>query len=271
LEVLLFTVVTAFWLRSFRKASQEKKMSTAVASPTYTTKLKGREEIAEETMAFRFEKPAGFTFTPGQCIDLTLVSPSQTDAEGNARTFSIASAPHEDFLMVATRERDTAFKRVLKSLPLGTEVKMGGPFGDLKLHHDKSRAAVVLTGGIGITPFRSILLNAAKEKLSIPLFVFYANRRPEDAAFLEELQELQKRNLHYKLIACMSKMEKSHRPWEGEKGVINAQLLAKYLKGVDSAIYYITGPPAMVKAMHSLLRDTGVDDDNIRLEEFAGY
>src|SRR5579872_1742098 len=240
-------------------------MSTAVASPTYTTKLKGREEVAEETVSFRFEKPAGFRFTPGQFIELTLLNPPQTDTEGNGRAFSIASAPYEDFLMVATRERDTAFKRVLKNLPLGTEVKMGGPFGDLRLQNDKSRTAVVLTGGIGITPFRSILLNAAKENLSTPIFHFYANRRPEDAAFLEELQELEKRNPHYKLIACMSEMEKSHRPWGGEKGVIDAQLLAKYLKGVVSPIYYITGPPAMVKAMHSLLRDTGVDDGNIRI------
>jgi ferredoxin-NADP reductase len=253
------------------RASQEKKMSIAVASPTYVTKLKGREEVAEQTMAFRFEKPAGFTFIAGQFVDLTLLNPPKTDAEGNGRGFSIASAPYEDFLMVATRERDTAFKQVLKSLPLGTEVKMEGPFGDLKLHHDKSRAAVVLTGGIGITPFRSILLNAAKEKLPIPIFLFYGNRRPEDAAFLGELQELEKRNPHYKLIACMSEMEKSHRPWGGEKGQIDAPMLAKYLKGVVSPLYYITGPPAMVKAMHKLLRDTGVDDDNVRTEEFAGY
>jgi len=148
---------------------------------------------------------------------------------------------------------------------------MEGSSGDLKLHHDKSRAAVVLTGGIGITPFRSILLNAAKEKLAIPIFLFYGNKRPEDAVFLSELQELEKQNLHYKLIACMSEMEKSHRPWGGEKGVIDAQMLAKYLKGVVSPIYYITGPPAMVKAMHALLTGTGVDDDNIHTEEFAGY
>jgi len=246
-------------------------MNTAVASPTYVTKLKSREEVAEQTMAFRFEKPAGFTFTPGQFIDLTLLNPPKTDAEGNGRGFSIASAPYEDFLMVATRLRDTAFKQVLRSLPLGIEVKMEGPFGDLKLHHDKSRAAVVLTGGIGITPFRSILLNAAKEQLPIPIFLFYGNRRPEDAAFLGELQELEKQNLHYKLIACMSEMEKSHRSWRGEKGVIDAQMLAKYLKGVVSPIYYITGPPAMVKAMHAMLSKTGIDDDNIRIEEFAGY
>lgn len=246
-------------------------MSAAAASPTSVTKLRSRDEVAEQTMAFRFEKPAAFTFTPGQFIELTLLNPPKTDAEGDGRTFSIASAPYEEFLMVATRLRDTAFKQVLRSLPLGTEVKMEGPFGDLKLHHDKSRAAVVLTGGIGITPFRSILLNAAREKLPIPIFLFYGNRRPEDAAFLDELQKLEKQNPHYKLIACMSQMEKSQRPWNGERGVIDAPMLAKYLKGVLSPIYYITGPPDMVKAMHKMLKDTGVDDNNTRTEEFAGY
>jgi ferredoxin-NADP reductase len=141
-------------------------MSTAVADwPTFLTKLRDQKEVAERTMAFCFDKPASFKFTPGQFIDITLLNPRDTDSEGNARGFSIATAPYEDFIMVATRLRDTAFKRVLRSVPLGTEVKIEGPFGNLRLHNDKSRAAVVLTGGIGITPFRSILLHAAKEKL----------------------------------------------------------------------------------------------------------
>lgn len=246
-------------------------MGTTVASPTCLMKLTSRQEVAEQTMAFRFEKPASFTFTPGQAIELTLLNPPESDAEGDSRVFSIASAPDEDFIMVATRLRDTAFKRVLRSLPLGTEVKMEGPFGDLKLHNDKSRAAVVLTGGIGITPFRSILLSAAKEKRSLPIFLFYANRRPEDAAFLGELQGLEKANPTHKLIACMSQMEHSHRSWQGETGVINAQMLAKYLKGIIAPIHYITGPPTMVKAMHTMLNDAGVDEDNIRIEEFTGY
>ena len=246
-------------------------MSTTVASPTFLMKLKSRQEVAEQTMAFRFEKPASYTFTPGQFIEMTLLDPPESDAEGNSRVFSIASAPDEDFLMVATRLRDTAFKRVLRSLPPGTEVKVEGPFGDLKLHNDKSRTAVVLTGGIGITPFRSILLNAAKERLPLRIFLFYGNRRPEDAAFLDELQDLEKQNPNYRLIACMSQMENAQRSWQGETGVINAPMLAKYLEGVVSPIYYITGPPTMVKAIHAMLKDTGVDDDNIRIEEFAGY
>jgi ferredoxin-NADP reductase len=247
-------------------------MSTAVATwPKFLAKLKSRQEIAERTMAFRFEKPASFNFTPGQFIDITLLNPPETDPEGNARGFSIASAPYEDFIMVATRLRDTAFKRVLQKFPLDAEVRIEGPFGNLRLHNDKSRTAVVLTGGIGITPFRSILLNAAKEKLPHRIFLFYTNRRPEDAAFLTELQELEKKNPNYKLIACMTEMEKSQQPWSGERGLINRALLEKYLKGASSPIYYITGPPAMTKAMHTMLTDAGVDDDNIRIEEFAGY
>jgi ferredoxin-NADP reductase len=249
-------------------------MSTASVSadwPKFLAKLKDRQKIADHTIAFRFEKPSWFQFTPGQFIDITLLNPPQTDTEGNTRGFSIASALYEDFIMVATRLRDTAFKRVLANIDLGSEVRVEGPFGNLRLHNDPSRAAVLLTGGIGITPFRSILLNAAREKLPHRIFLFYANRRPQDAAFLDELQELEKQNPNYKLIACMSEMERSEHSWEGERGLIDRQMLARYLKEVALPIYYVTGPPAMVKAMHAMLADAGVDDDNIRIEEFAGY
>ncbi len=93
----------------------------------YTVKLVDQKEIAERTMAFSFEKPAGFHFTPGQFIEVTLLNPPETDAEGTTRAFSLASAPFEANLMVATRIRDTAFKRVSKALPFGTEVTITRP------------------------------------------------------------------------------------------------------------------------------------------------
>lgn len=246
-------------------------MSTAATWPVFTAKLKSREEVAERTMAFHFEKPAGWTFKAGQFIDITLLDPPETDAEGNTRGFSIASAPQEETLMVATRLRDTAFKRVLKTAPLGTAVKIEGPFGNLTLHNNAARPAVMLAGGIGITPFRSILFNAAKEKLPHRIFLFYSNRRPEDAPFLESLQALEKENPNYKLIASMTEMEKSHQPWQGEAGRINKGMLDRYLKGAGSCIYYIAGPPGMVKGLHTMLNEAGVDDDDIRTEEFVGY
>ena len=222
-------------------------------------------------MAFHFEKPADWTFKAGQFIDMTLLEPLETDAEGNTRGFSIASAPYEETIMVATRMRNTAFKRVLKTLPLETAVRIEGPFGNLTLHNNATRPAVLLAGGIGITPFRSILFRAAKEKLPHRIFLFYSNRRPEDAPFLEELHALEKENRNYKLIATMTKMEESHRPWHGETGLINKEKLARYLQDAVSPIYYIAGPAGMVKGLHTMLNQAGVDDDDIRTEEFVGY
>ena len=238
---------------------------------TTTLKLTGRQEIAEGTMAFHFEKPAGWTFEAGQAIDITLLAPSETDAEGNTRTFTIASAPYEKSLMVATRMRDTAFKRVLKVMPVGAAVQMEGPTGALTLHGDAARTAVFLSGGIGITPFRSIAVSAAKEHLPHRILLFYSNRRPEDAAFLAELQMLEKENPNYKLIASMTEIEKSRRPWHGETGVIDKEMLARYLKDATSPIYYIAGPPGMVKGLHTMINESGVDENDIRTEEFSGY
>ena len=124
-------------------------------------KLTGRSEVAERTVEFRFEKPQSFGFKAGQFMDLTLVDPPETDGEGNTRAFSINSAPDDPDLVFATRLRDTAFKRVLQSMPLGTVVEGHGPFGNLTLHNDTRRPAVLLAGGIGITPFRSIVRWAA--------------------------------------------------------------------------------------------------------------
>ena len=246
-------------------------MSTAATSPGFICKLKDRKEVAEGTMSFRFEKPSGWAFKAGQYLDMTLLDPSETDSEGNVRSFSIASAPHEETLMVATRMRDTAFKRVLRTMPLGTAVKIEGPSGDLILQNDSTRAAVFLAGGIGITPFRSIVHWAAKEKLPNRIVLFYCNRRPEDAPFLAELQSLESDNPKYKLIASMTEMEKSHRPWDGETGLINQEMLGRHLKGATGPIYYIAGPPTMVKGLHEMLSKVGTIDEDIRAEEFGGY
>jgi ferredoxin-NADP reductase len=246
-------------------------MRTAAASAGFMCKLKDRKEVAEGTMAFRFEKPSGWRFKPGQYLDMTLLDPSETDSEGNVRSFTIASAPHEDILMVATRMRDTAFKNVLKTMPFGTAVKIEGPSGDLILEKDFTRAAIFLAGGIGITPFRSIVHWAAKEKLPSRIVLFYSNRRPEDAPFLAELQNLERDNPKYKLIPSMTEMEKSHQPWNGETGPINQEMLGRHVKGAGSGMQLIAGPPAMVKGLHEMLNKAGVDDNDIRAEEFAGY
>src|SRR5690348_5207639 len=239
--------------------------------PVYQAKLKSREEVAEGTMAFHFERPPGFDFQGGQSVDITLLNRPGTDDEGNTRTVSLASSPADKELIFATRMRDSAFKRSLKSVALGTEVKMDGPMGSFTLHKNAKKPAVFLAGGIGITPFLSMVAQAAHEKRPHQLHLFYSNHRPEDAPFLDFMRRLEKENPNFHLIPTMTEMEKSKRPWEGERGFIDRNMLIKYLNNLNGPIYYLAGPPAMVAAMRKMLLDTKVDEDDIRTEEFAGY
>lgn len=236
-----------------------------------TTLLLDRQTVAEGTMAFRFEKPPGFTFRPGQTVDLTLPHLPDTVAGGNVHTFSLADDPDAAALTVATRMRGSAFKNEFGSMPLGSQFEMQGPFGDFTLPNRDNRWLVLLAGGIGITPFRSMARTAAHRKLGHRMVLFYGNRRPEDAAFLEELQALQQENPHFTCVPVMSEMEKSTRPWTGARGFIDAHLIADPLKDAVEPIYFIAGPPGMVIAMRKMLQGAGVDDDDIRTEEFSGY
>lgn len=237
----------------------------------YETRLVRRETVAEGTMAFYFSKPSGFWHQAGQSILMRLIGPPETDGEGDARTFTIASAPHESELMIATRMRDTAFKRVLKTAPLGTAVTVDGPGGEMVLHDDPARPAAFLAGGIGITPFLSMARHAAHERLPHSIHLFYSNRRPEDAAFLAELQEIERQNPNYRLVATMAEPEKSAQRWSGETGFIRREMLERHLPDLTTPIYYFAGPPPMTMAMQRMLEEIGIGEQAMRYEEFYGY
>ena len=239
--------------------------------PKFETTLKSNETVAEGTMAFHFAKPAGFDFKPGQAMNVSLLDPPETDAKGDRRTFSIVSAPHEDELVIATRMRDTAFKRVLKGMAAGGRVSLRGPSGLFMLDPADPRPAVFLAGGIGVTPFVSMLRDAAQTKLARDLWLFYSNRRPEDAAFFDQLAALPKRHPRVHFVATMAEMEKSSRPWTGERGFLDRAMLERHLKSLAGNVYYIAGPPGLVEAMQKMLTNAGVAEDAIHTDEFIGY
>lgn len=253
-------------------------MPESVDQSSHPLKLTGRSEVAERTLEFRFAKPPGFGFRAGQFMDISLVDPPETDAEGNTRAFSINSAPDDPDLAFTTRLRDTAFKRSLQSIPLGTMFAGQGPFGNLTLHNDTRRPAILLAGGIGITPFHSIARWAAHTGTTHRILLFYANRRPEDAPFLEELRTLEQRNPRFTFVPTMSQAGRSRLLWRGETGHIDQGMVGKYLETAAAEagdthrpVYYIAGPPPMVAALHTMLNTAGVDDDDFRTEDFAGY
>ncbi len=237
----------------------------------FDTRLRRRETVAEGTMAFYFDRPPGFNFEAGQFASFTLVDPPERDDAGDMRTFSLASAPYQGELMIATRMRDTAFKRCLRALPDGAPLEVDGPYGEFTLRADASRPVAMLAGGIGITPFLSMLRHAARTNDGRRRYLFYSNRRPEDAAFLDELRELERADPNLRLIATMAEMEKSSRPWSGETGFIREDLLRKTFDDLAVPLYYAAGPPDMVAAMTQFLTRAGVARAAVIAEEFAGY
>jgi ferredoxin-NADP reductase len=237
----------------------------------FETQLLRSETVAEGTIAFHFAKPAGFSFEAGQSVNLALIDPPETDAKGNRRTFSLVSAPYEDEVVIATRMRDTAYKRVLKAMPPGGRANLRGPAGKFTLDRAETRPAVFLAGGIGITPFVSLLRQTAHDRLARDLWMFYSNRRPEDAAFLDELAGLEQRNSRCRFVGTMTEMEKSSRPWSGETGFLDRAMLERHLKDLATSVYYVAGPPGLVETMQKTLADAGVTDNAIRTDEFFGY
>ncbi len=235
----------------------------------FKTKLINKENVAEGTMAFHFEKPVGFEFKAGQYADYIQINPSETDKEGSERSFTLFSAPYENFIGFTTRMRDTAFKRVMKNMPIGSEIRFDGPEGKFILPKDTSKPVVFLTGGIGITPIRSMVAQATHDGLSQQITVFCSNRTIELAVFNDELHQLSLENNNFRYIPTLSTVADSN--WAGEVGHITADMIRKYIPDLSIPIYYLCGPGKMVKAMSKLLIDNGVKRRNIRTEEFSGY
>lgn len=235
----------------------------------YNLKFIKSEEIATGTMIFYFEKPKDFVYVAGQNADFTLINPSQTDEEGDTRTFSFTSIPSEAELGFATRMRPSAFKNVLKSFVGGEEIQMTGPYGDFTLPENKTQSIVFIIGGIGITPIYSMLKEATKAKSDQKMTLFYANRSQDGAAFLTELLELEKENSNFKLIQIYTQSEVSGE--NIELGHMNTDILKKYLANINDYKYYLSGPEGMVKAMREMLTNEKISGDNIRTEEFSGY
>jgi ferredoxin-NADP reductase len=240
--------------------------------PRTTTQLIARTEVAEGTLAFTLARPAGFNFTAGQYITITLPAPLYTDAKGNSRTFSIASAPQEaGGLTFATRMTGSALKRSLAEMPLGSPVSIFGPAGDFVLPADATLPVVCIAGGIGITPFRSMILDAAARRLPHQITLIYSNRNPEGAAYHEELARLAATWPSLRYLPTMTHAEASQPPWYGERRLVNAEFLREYLGDATRQRFYLAGPPGLVVAVTEAVRAAGAPPAHVVAEEFSGY
>jgi ferredoxin-NADP reductase len=203
------------------------------------------------------------------------------DPKGPIRHFTISSSPTEDFIMFSTRIRDSPYKRRLSTLEQGAKVKVRGPEGQFVLHQDYSKPAVFLSGGIGVTPFRSMIKYATDTQLPLKIIMFDSNRNRENILFKKEFDDWAKINKNLRIIYTISDDEQQQQQssstandWKEEHGRINKAMILKYLDNnmLNNSIFYICGPPSMLKAMQSLLQDDlEIPKERIKVEEFTGY
>lgn len=216
----------------------------------------------------KFAKPENFNFIPGQYGGFTLINPQETDAAGITRRFSILSSPKDDYLAIATRKQNSAFKRILCAMAPGDEIKFAGPTGNFTLHTDINVPAVFIAGGIGIAPFHSILHHVLTQSSQQQFYLFYGNQHLGTAAFLEEFTSLARQHPNFKFIPTLDRAETT---WEGETGYISHTMLKKYIPDIHAPIYYVCGSPTMVTIVQEMLAEMGIDEERIRVEDFPGY
>jgi ferredoxin-NADP reductase len=234
-------------------------------------RLVATDRIAADAAGFTFELRDRITFEAGQTCDITIPSARYQDEKGSIRTFSIASSPGDaPRVLVATRLTGSAFKRTLLEAAAGFEVEFEGPFGSFVLHKNAARPAVFFAGGIGITPFRSMIKDATERRLPHRLTLLYSNRAPESTAFLPDLEAWQRANPNFRLVATVTD-PLGDEPWNYSKGLMDVAFIRPYIGDAAGAVCYLAGPAGFVKAMRTALEECGADPDNIRTEEFPGY
>lgn len=230
-----------------------------------------KEQVSSDGWVFFFDRGEAFDFLPGQWVRMTLPIDA-LDSRGNSRAFSLASSPlQKDHLMIATRIIQSPFKKNLIELKLGTAVKFFGPAGRFIFNERDVRPHVFLAGGIGITPFRSILMYASEKNLTTPITLLGSFSTVEDFIFYQEFSTLAGQHANVTVAYTVTQPEQSRASWNGETERISENLIRKYVPNVADSLSYIAGPPAMVLEVEGIVKGMGVLPQNIRKEIFVGY
>lgn len=259
---------------------EEKKIPDA---SRLVLELLGKEKLeGTDIMTFKLGKrslsdnKAQLDYSAGQFAFFKLEGVSG-DAKGPIRHFSLASSPTEqDFIMISTRIRDTPYKQKLASLEKGAKVQAWGPEGEFILHKDHSRPAILLSGGIGVTPFRSMVKYATDERLPLKIVMFDSNRDADNILYKSEFDRWAGENNKFKVVYTITEDEGRHddNRWTGERGRINKEMISRHLSDdeISKAVFYVCGPPGMLQAMQKLLKEElQIPKDRVKVEEFTGY
>jgi ferredoxin-NADP reductase len=233
-------------------------------------RVKEKHEVAKGTLLVTFDLLGQeVDFRPGQYFFVTLPDVGHQDDKGLRRHITVVTSPNEKGVLgLATRLRDSAFKRTLRELEVGAEVDVEAPKGTFALPEDPSRPLVFVAGGIGITVFRSMLRYIREERLPYRVTLIYSNRDRESAAFLDELHELEAELPDLRLILTMTQ----DPDWDGETRKVDAEFFQDYLRGdLNGFTFLVAGPPGMTEGVQKALEQAGAKEENVIAERFSGY
>ena len=231
-------------------------------------KIVDKKEIAQDTLQVTFKVSEPVSFKPGQYVFVTLPKLLYPDERGPKRQFSINNSPSQkNIITITTRLTNSGFKKTLNELPVGTEVELGPIAGVFILPDTLLKPLVLIAGGIGITPFMSMLQFVKEENLPYKITLIYSNRNQASTAYLNEISELANIIPNFKLILTMTE----DTSWTEERGKVDTNFIKEYFPKVNEYLYMVVGPPAMVESVENVLLQAGVEKDNIKIENFTGY
>lgn len=250
------------------KTLSEIKSTAASSRMKFLVKIVGKKQLADGTLGISLEKPRNFSYRAGQYILLHIPSLKEKGARESTHSMSLASAPHQEHLFVVMRISQSDFKQTLNNMAIGDVLEIDGPLGNL-WPENIDRPVVFIAGGIGIAPFYGIIEEQRKMGWPRAVSLLYANRRPEDAAFLEEFSAIA--NDKFCFVPTMTRLDENDKTWAGERGRVSAALIKKNIKDLSAPLYFIVGLPEMVKATKAELAKLNISPDNIKVESFSGY
>lgn len=235
-------------------------------------KLQERRQETPDVMTFVFSLDGQrYPYDAGQFAFFELDELSAPDPRGKRRHFTLSSSPTEQgIVQFTTKLRGFGLKETLRNVALGYQVTMEDARGRFTLPNDSNTPLVFLGGGIGVTPFRSMLRYATDENLPHHITMLYSAQTPGQIVFRREFEWLPEENSNLKIILTVTDAN-GDANWRGETGRIDAAKIRKHVDDIPNALFFACGPPPMVQAMEELLRSIDVPEDHIRVERFSGY
>lgn len=217
-----------------------------------------------DVKSFRFRRPEGLDYDPGQYMYVTIM----IDGEKQTKHFTISSSPTEsDFIEFTKRITDHEFSKALNKLKVNDWAFIEAPEGEFTFKGEYPKVALI-TGGIGITPFRSMIKYCTDKSVQSQITLLYGNRNEETIAFREELAELAKQNPNITIVHTLSQPSES---WKGRRGYVDLQMIKEEIPDYSEQVFYVCGPPGLVTSILNVLKTLEIPEEKTKVERFPGY